>query len=138
MRVSSSDDTRFMSNVRLIPATLLQRARVMRHDPAPAEAKLWHCLRDRQLGGYKFRRQRPMPPYIVDFCCVQLRLVIELDGDSHADQTAYDARRTQRLQRDGQHVMRFVNEDVGWHLDSVLEEILGECERLDVRNAPSP
>jgi very-short-patch-repair endonuclease len=127
-----------MPNVRLIPATLLQRARAMRHDPAPAEAQLWHCVRDRHLGGYKFRRQRPMPPYIADFCCVQLRLVIELDGDSHADQAAYDARHTQRLERDGQHVIRFANDDVRWHLDSVLEAILGECERLDARKKPSP
>jgi 5-methyltetrahydrofolate--homocysteine methyltransferase len=116
-----------------VPPQLLHFARQMRREPSPAEAKLWRCLRDRQLSGYKFRRQRLVPPFIADFCCVQLRLVVELDGDSHADQLAYDARRTQRLEVDGMHVIRFVNDDVRWHLDSVLEEILRECERLDTK-----
>ena len=120
----------------VIPPKLLQVARQMRHEPAPAEARLWQCLRDRQLSGYKFRRQRPVPPYVVDFCSVAARLVVELDGDSPADQVAYDARRTVRLERDGWHVIRFVNEDVRWHLDAVLDEILRDCERLD-RRAPS-
>ncbi len=110
----------------------------MRRDASPAEAKLWQCLRDRQLGGFKFRRQRPVPPFIVDFCCIAVRLVVELDGDSHADQAAYDARRTLRLERDGMHVIRFVNDDVRWHLDCVLEEILRECESLAAPKAPSP
>ncbi len=138
MRVISSDSKRAMPNVRLIPAALLERARAMRHDPAPAEAKLWQCLRDRQVGGYKFRRQRPLPPYIADLCCLQLRLVIELDGDSHADQLPDDGRRTRRLERDGHHVIRFVNDDVCCHLDRALEEILRECERLGARKTPSP
>ena len=122
----------------VVPPRLLHFARQMRHDPSPAEAKLWQCLRDRQLGGYKFRRQRPVPPYVVDFCCVAIGLVIEIDGDSHADQVAYDERRTVRLQRDGLHVIRFVNHDVNHHLDAVLEEILRECERLDPKSGPSP
>ena len=121
-----------------VPPRLLHFARQMRHDPSPAEAKLWRCVRDRQLGGHKFRRQRPVPPFVVDFCCVALGLVVELDGDSHADQAVYDARRTVRLERDGLHVIRFVNGDVRWHLDSVLEDILRECERLDPIRRPSP
>jgi very-short-patch-repair endonuclease len=51
----------------LIPAQLLKSARMMRHDPSPAEAKLWRALRNRRLGGFKFRRQTPQPPYIADF-----------------------------------------------------------------------
>jgi very-short-patch-repair endonuclease len=109
----------------------------MRHDPAPADQKLWRCLRDRQLGGFKIRRQRPMPPYIADFYCVQARLVIELDGDTHGDRLEYDARRTKRMQTAGQNVIRFVHDDVLWHLDDVLEEILSECDRLEVRKSPS-
>ena len=136
MRVISAVENRLMPTARLIPAHLLERARLMRSDPAPAEAKLWRCLRDRQMSGYKFRRQRPMSPYIADFCCVALRLVIELDGDSHADTAEYDARRTARLERGGYRVIRFVNDDVNRHLDAVLDEVLRECERLGP--APSP
>jgi very-short-patch-repair endonuclease len=127
-----------MPNIKLIPADLLQRARAMRHEPAPAEVKMWQCLRNRQLGEYKFRRQTPLPPYIADFYCAELELVVELDGDSHAEREHYDARRTQRLIRDGLHVIRFLNVDVQSHLDSVLEEILCECEQLSNPKSPSP
>jgi very-short-patch-repair endonuclease len=127
-----------MPNIKLIPAELLARARAMRHEPAPAESKLWQCLRNRQLGGFKFRRQAPLVPYIADFYCVELALIVELDGDSHAERTEYDARRTVRLTRDEKHVIRFLNVDVFQHLDAVLSEILGECERLANSKSPSP
>jgi very-short-patch-repair endonuclease len=127
-----------MPGIRLIPAELLKRAREMRHDPAPAEAKMWRCLRDRQLGDFKFRRQTPLPPYIADFYCVQVKLVVEPDGDSHAEREEYYARRTKRLVRDGLNVIRFLNVDVMTHLESVLDEILGECERLLNSKSPSP
>jgi adenine-specific DNA-methyltransferase len=125
-----------MANGRPIPSELLKRARAMRHEPAPAEAKMWSCLRDRQLGGFKFRRQTPIPPYIADFLCVQVRLIVELDGDSHAERDEYDTRRTVKLTRDGYSVIRFLNSDVMNHLDAVLEEILGECERLSIARKP--
>jgi len=102
----------------------------MRHHPAKAEAKLWSALRARKLGGFKFRRQSPMAPYIVDFYCHQLGLIVELDGDSHAETRQYDARRTQRLMRGGSHVLRFLNTDARLHFDAVRTEILRECERL--------
>ena len=120
-----------------VDPVLLERARAMRHEPAPAEQKLWHCLRDRQLGQFKFRRQHPLPPFVADFYCHEAQLVVELDGDSHGDRWAYDATRTKRLERSGLHVIRFVNPDVFWHLDDVLDEILGECERFS-RRGPSP
>ena len=107
----------------------------MRQDPAPAEQKLWQCLRDRQLGGFKFRRQHTTAPYIADFFCPELNLIIELDGDSHGNRESYDAQRTKHLQRNGSHVIRFINDDVYDHLDSVLEAILTECEKL---STPSP
>jgi very-short-patch-repair endonuclease len=110
----------------------------MRHEPAPAESKLWQCLRNRQLGGFKFRRQTPLAPYIADFYCVELALIVELDGDSHAERAEYDERRTRRLVRDGLHVIRFLNVDVYSHPDAVLTEILGECERLAKTKTPSP
>ena len=113
-----------------VPPVLLERARAMRHEAAPAEQKLWQCVRGRQLCGYKFRRQQPLPPYVADFFCAEAKLVVELDGESHGERQAYDARRTQRLVRGGLNVIRFENDDVFHFLDSVLEEILRECERL--------
>jgi very-short-patch-repair endonuclease len=120
-----------------VDPVLLERARAMRHEPAPAEQKLWQCLRDRQLSGFKFRRQHAIAPFIADFFCFELKLVVELDGDSHGNREVYDACRTKRLERDGCRVIRFVNEDVFWHLDAVLDEILNECERLS-SVVPSP
>ena len=122
----------------LIPTELLQRAREMRHSAVSTEQKLWQCLRDRQLGGFKFRRQHPKPPFIAHFYCAEAKLIVETDGDSHATTEAYDASRTQRLERDGLYVMRFVNDDVHRFLDSVLEEILHECESLTKSQSPSP
>ena len=126
-----------VANVRLIPDQLLIRARAKRKESAPAEAKMWQGLRNRQLGGFKFRRQTPLPPYIADFYCLQTGLVVELDGDSHAQQETYDARRTTRLVRDGVNVIRFLNTDVQSNLDAVLEEILFECWRLASSKSPS-
>jgi very-short-patch-repair endonuclease len=122
----------------LISADLLAHAREMRHAAVSTEHKLWQCLRDRQLGGFKFRRQHPKPPFIADFYCAEAKLVVETDGDSHAEREAYDASRTVRLERDELHVIRFVNGDVHRHLDSVLEEILEECERVTQTKSPSP
>jgi adenine-specific DNA-methyltransferase len=127
-----------MSKSRLIPADLLERARNMRHEPAPAEAILWRSLRNRALGGYKFRRQKPVPPFIADFCCIELQLIVELDGDSHSERVTYDGRRTFRLERDGHTVLRFDNADIFENLTVVLDNILAECERLDARNHPHP
>jgi very-short-patch-repair endonuclease len=117
-----------------VPPVMLARARAMRHTAAPAEQKLWQCLRGRQLCGYKFRRQQPLAPYIADFFCAEVKLVVELDGESHGEREAYDAQRTRRLVRGGLNVIRFENDDVYQFLDTVLDEILRECEQL----APHP
>ena len=83
-----------------------------RANQTPAEIKLWSVLRNRNLEGYKFRRQHPIGNFVVDFFCVQKKLVIEIDGDSHATQEEYDAMRTEWLQGQGCKVIRFTNEDV--------------------------
>ncbi len=76
-----------------------------------AERRLWSLLRGRRLSGYKFRRQRPVGPFILDFACVEHRLVIEADGGQHADNRA-DQRRTEWLERQGWRVLRFWNNDI--------------------------
>src|SRR5689334_9035629 len=90
-----------MDSKHLTPAGLLQRARTMRREAPLAEQKLWQHLRDRQLGGFKFRRQDPVPPFIADFVCAERKLVVEVDGENHDAQPNYDVRRTRRLERDG-------------------------------------
>ena len=124
-----------------IDPRLLAYARSMRHEPAPAEQKLWRCLRNRQLNGFKFRRQVAFGTYIADFYCAECGLIVELDGDSHSEREAYDERRTADLETQGLAVVRFVNTDAFDHLDSVLEAILTECEARDSgapRAGPSP
>ncbi len=125
---------------RRIYPPILARAREFRQPQTPAESKLWASLRDRQLGGFKFRRQHPIDRFIVDFYCAACRLVIEIDGDSHADQgqEEYDRARTVWLNEQSYHVIRFPNRDVHRHTDAVLEAILGECQKLSSLSSPSP
>lgn len=106
------------------------RARELRKSSTPAEQKLWQALRNRNLGGYKFRRQHPMGPFITDFFCAEVGLVIELDGGAHLEQVDYDQVRTDWLEDRGYHVIRFWNDDVLNHLDDVTQEILHTCEQL--------
>ncbi|MFC3652089.1 endonuclease domain-containing protein [Dyella humi] len=100
-----------------------KHARHLRTFATDAERLLWHHLRGRQLGEYKFRRQYPVAGYIVDFVCVSARLAIELDGGQHLDATIYDAKRTQLIEAHGYQVLRFWNDDVLLRTTDVLEKI---------------
>ena len=113
---------------------LRSRARRMRCAPTPAEHVLWQSLRHTRLGT-NFTRQRPIGPFIVDFAARRVKLVIELDGDTHSAQVAYDAARTDFLERQGYRVLRFTNVDVMTNLSGVLEAITGE---LASGTAPHP
>ena len=77
----------------------------------------------RQVNGYKFRRQRPIGPYVVDFVCLEQKLVVDLDGGQHAEQKAYDGRRDAWLMGQGFEVVRFWDNDVLTNIDSVKEAI---------------
>ena len=99
-------------------------ARTLRRGQTSAEAKLWSILRNRQLEGLKFRRQQPIGGYIADFCCEELRLVVELDGGQHAERQEEDRARTSILEDMNYTVLRFWNVDVAQGLDGVVEEIL--------------
>ena len=79
-------------------------------------------LRRHQLG-VQFRRQHPIGPYIVDFCCVERLLIVELDGGQHEDQRAQDAARTQWLGEQGFHVLRFSDREAPMQTEAVLTEI---------------
>ena len=99
----------------------------MRREPTEPERRLWQKLRRKQLDGYKFRRQHPIGRFIVDFYCHEAKLVVEVDGDSHAFQEAYDAARTAWLEAQGLRVLRFDNQTVMKNLDGALELILAIC-----------
>jgi very-short-patch-repair endonuclease len=103
------------------------RARRLRREDTDAEAKLWGALCDRRLGGWKWRRQVPIKPYIVDFLCLEAKLVVELDGGQHNDQVAYDERRTRHLETLGYRVLRFWNSAVLTNREGVCDTILDAC-----------
>jgi len=104
-------------------------ARRLREDFTLAEQKIWAHLRRKHVVGLKFRRQQPIGPYIVDFFCPAAGLIIEVDGDTHADKEQHDAARTRWLEGEGYRVIRFVNSEVHRHLNLVLERISEECMR---------
>lgn len=99
------------------------KARDLRKNQTDAERCLWQCLRNRQLMGYKFRRQLPIGNYIVDFVCHSLKLIIELDGSQHMSCQEYDKQRTDFLESQGYSVLRFWNNDVLNQTGSVLEAL---------------
>src|SRR5881394_3928045 len=99
---------------------------------------MWSRLRSAQLG-FKFRRQHEMRGYIVDFVCMQRRLIVELDGSQHMEQASYDAVRTRVLSALGFRVLRFWNNDVLERMDNVLESICGVlAETLPPHPNPLP
>ena len=111
------------------PLILTSRARRLRRDSTDAERTLWSVLRNRQLGGHKFRRQTPIGGHIVDFVCIEKRLVIEVDGGQHDQRSSYDSQRTALLESQGYRVLRFWNNEVLTALESVADAILMELER---------
>ena len=110
------------------------RARDLRKKSTDTENALWNLLRNRQLTGYKFRRQAPIGKYIVDFLCFERNLVVELDGGQHQEQADYDAERTRVLESGGYRVIRFWNNLVLEDTDAVLQMVLIALEE----GTPSP
>ena len=106
---------------------LLDRARELRKSDTRAETLLWSRLRNRKLGGWKWKRQVPRGVYIVDFLCSEAGLVIEIDGGQHSEQIAYDERRTAWLEAQGLRVLRFWNHQVLENVTGVCDDILAGC-----------
>jgi very-short-patch-repair endonuclease len=118
-----------MRNNERLPAqtrqTLRTRAREMRQQMSAAEVRLWSKIRGDRIGALRFRRQHVIGPFVADFYCAQLNLVIEVDGDSHFEpgQDVSDQERTRYLTSRGLHVLRFTNVDVLTNLDGVIRQI---------------
>ncbi len=112
-------------------------ARLLRQRQTPAEHRLWAMLQNRQLLGYKFRRQHPIGPYVTDFYCAEAKLIIEVDGDIHAygKQIQHDAERTQYLTTEGYRVIRFTNDEVLQNLNAVAEIILETLAETEIKRA---
>ena len=115
---------------------ITHKARQLRSHLTDAELRLWHRLRGKQLG-IAFRRQYTVGPYITDFACTSLGLIIELDGGQHADAKDFDARRDAYLQAKGYKVLRFWNNEVMDNLDAVLRVLWREIEASSQQHSPS-
>ena len=98
-------------------------ARALRNNPTEAERALWRHIRLRQMDGRKFRRQQPIGRYIVDFVCLEEKVIIEIDGGQHAERVSSDAERTAWLEAQGFRVLRFWNNDVLGNIEAVKEAI---------------
>src|SRR4030042_480184 len=109
---------------------LVPFARNLRQSSTDAERLLWRHLRDRRLGGFKFRRQTPIGSYIMDFVCFESKAVVELDGSQHAEDehAIKDCKRDEWLGSQGFKVLRFWNHEVIGNIDGVLKRIMEECQ----------
>jgi very-short-patch-repair endonuclease len=101
-------------------------ARALRRRMTDAEKLMWSRLRGRRFDGVKFKRQKPIAGYIVDFVALDLKLVVEIDGGHHAQRAAADAARTKALEESGYHVVRCWNHDVLGNIEGMLEALVQE------------
>jgi len=106
-----------------VTAKAVETARKLRRRKTPAEEELWRALRDRRSDGLKFRRQHPVGPFVLDFCCPAARLAIEVDGAVHDEQREQGEARTAFLIDNGYRVLRFRNDEVLDNIDAVLTRI---------------
>lgn len=109
-------------------------ARKLRKESTDAEKWLWQRLRNREVMGFKFRRQHPIGPFIADFVCIEKRIIVELDGSQHIENVRADDERSEYLHKKGYQVLRFWNNDVLLTGEAVLDVILSYLRE----HAPSP
>ena len=113
-----------------MPDKTIQNARELRKNQTEAEKLLWSKLRNKQLNGFKFRRQHPFPPYILDFFCEELNLAIECDGGQHTEEK--DKKRSNFIESNNIKILRYWNNEIIDNIEGVLEDILNNI------NTPSP
>lgn len=114
-------------------------ARSLRRNQTPWERLVWHFLRAKRFNGLKFKRQVPIGPYVVDFCCNEKKLIIEVDGGQHNNYSnrQNDRIRERFLRGEGYRVLRFWNSDVSGNLEGVYDRIL-EAVNDDLSPVLSP
>ncbi len=113
--------------------SLLDNAKALRKAQTEAEQRLWYHLRAHRFMGRKFKRQKPIGRYVVDFVCLEEKLIIELDGGQHAENLEYDHVRDSWLRSEGYTVLRFWNNEMMNEMEGVLEQI-----QLALSPSPSP
>ena len=113
-------------------------AKELRRNLTPAERKLWARLRGNQLSGLSFRRQHALGQFIVDFCCPECKMTVELDGRAHANQVEYDQARAQWLRLHGWRELRFTNREVEENIESVLNTIVEAVFQHPLDPDPQP
>ena len=115
-------------------------AATLRRERTEAENRVWQRLRNRQIGGFKWRFQHTLGGPVADFVCLEAMLIVEIDGSQHRDEV--DRARTMMLEGRGFEVIRFWNSDVFDNLDGVLEVVLAAAQRradaAEARRRPSP
>jgi very-short-patch-repair endonuclease len=123
-----------------VPLPLLKAARALRGTMTDAEQLLWYCLRRKQLGGFRIRRQHPFERFVLDFYCCEAKLAIELDGGQHnePDTKVRDKERTEFLSSHGIHVLRFWNNEVFTNLEEVLQNVYDVLIERTESIAPPP
>ena len=119
-----------------LPTKTRQHARDLRQSGTDAERKLWYQLRAGRLNGMKFRRQHPIPPYIVDFYREARKLVVELDGSQHNEEV--DRERTRFLEAQGLKVLRYWDNEVLQQMEAVLEAIVDIADSRTLTPTPLP
>ncbi len=110
------------------------KAKSLRKSMPPAENRLWYFIRKKQLNNLRFRRQHSIGPYIADFACLEVKLVIELDGEQHGfdENIKKDKIREQFMETAGWCVLRFWNEEIYKNIDGVRETILIKAHELQL------
>jgi len=123
-----------------VPVPLLEAARALRKSMTDAEQLMWHCLRQKQLGGFRFRRQHPFERFVLDFYCCEAKLAVELDGGQHNEPEAIvrDTERTAFLEQHGIQVIRFWNNEVFQNLEGVLQSVYDASLRRTGRGESPP
>ena len=119
-----------------MPTVTRSNARRLREEMTDSEQAMWRRLRGSQLGGFKFRLQHPVPPYVVDFYCDRARLAVELDGSQHSP--AADAVRSAFLRSQGITILRFGSNDVLQQMEAVIEAIWNHLVTPTLTPTPLP
>ena len=128
----SGPTLRSSSSIKRVSQGVRSTVRAFRRQKTPAEHAFWELVRDRRLGGFKFRRQFPISIFVADFCCFELKLIVELDGCVHEtrEQAAHDLNRDFYLHSLGYTLLRFPNEQVFANPSEILQAIIVEARRL--------
>ena len=117
---------------------LIEYAKVLREQATFPERLLWSRLRRGQVHGHRFRRQHPITGYVVDFCCTDANLIVEVDGNSHIGHARYDHDRQTQLESLGYHVLRVTNDDILKDIGTVVEGIAHAVQQVADGRHPPP